>query len=438
MKLNRAAFHWLQSQIDRLEHLRISDEELAFLRNECAFLSAPYLEFLKRFTLRPREQVKVHFYPDVDRGSDKDVGDVEIDTEGLWVETILYEIPLLALTSEAYFKFVERDWTHDRQLESAKEKGLKLSEAGCVVMEFGSRRRRDHKTHDLVMQGLIEANREASSKGFAGKIVGTSNVHLAMKYGVKPLGTIAHEWFMGIAAVTDNYTSATETALASWIGTFGKGVLGVALTDTFGTEPFLKAFERPVPGFVVAGKGAATTLPSTLGPSQDGVGQLSTTDPPIETNGQIEGHALGEQDTYAEAFTGVRQDSGDPVAFVKVMKDFYDKHPPKSRKSITFSDSLNVNKCIQYKKVAEDAGFDALFGIGTFFTNDFVRASNGEKSKPLNIVMKLSSAGGNPAIKLSDNLAKNTGDAATVGRVKKELGYHERDWREGDESKRWD
>ncbi|KAL9050426.1 MAG: hypothetical protein Q9162_006640 [Coniocarpon cinnabarinum] len=439
MKLNRLAFNWLQQQINKLEHLKVTTDELSFLRKECPFLSEPYLHFLQNFELRPREHVKVHFRVDKDTGSNQDLGDIEIDTEGLWVDTILYEIPMLALTSEAYFKFMDRDWKYEGQLEKAKQKGMKLTEAGCMVMEFGSRRRRDYHTHDLIVQGLLQANAEAVGKGHRGKIVGTSNVHLAMKHGVKPLGTIAHEWFMGVAAVTDSYMSATETALAYWIGTFGKGVLAVALTDTFGTEFFLKAFERRVPAFAVADKGAATTLASSLGPAQDGAHHLSSTDPPITHNeGITNGHTQLQQETYAEAFTGVRQDSGDPLEFVKTMKAFYDKHPPKTKKTITFSDSLNVEKCIEYKKAAEDAGLNATFGIGTFFTNDFERASNGQKSKPLNIVMKLSSAGGKPAIKISDNLGKNTGDTATVERVKREFGYHERDWREGDESKRWD
>lgn len=210
----------------------------------------------------------------------------------------------------------------------------------------------------------------------------------------------------------------------------------MALTDTFGTEFFLNAFVRPIPAFAVRNRGISTTLSSAATqPGKDAMDSLRSTDPDSET--EVDGQPHGEPESYAEVFTGVRQDSGDPLEFVKVMKEFYDKHPPKSKKSITFSDSLNVEKCIKYKKVAEEAGFLARFGVGTFFTNDFHKVSDGEKSVPLNIVIKLSSAGGKPAIKISDNLGKNTGDAATVANVKKELGYTEREWREGDESRRW-
>lgn len=454
MKLNRTAFHWLQQQIDKLSNLSLTADELAFLQRECPFLDEPYLNFLQRFRLNPQEHVKTTFIPQSDTGEEY-LGELEIIVEGLWIDTILYEIPLLALISEAYFKFMDRDWTYEGQTEKAQEKGCRLIEGGCVVAEYGTRRRRDFRTLDLVIQGLTQANRKTEGMGYAGQIAGTSNVYMAMKYGITPVGTIAHEWFMGVAAVTDSYMSATETALAYWIGTFGKGVLGVALTDTFGTEFFLKAFERPVPAFAATGRGASTTLASSaIGPGQDSVNQLRSTESPIKM--KASGETLVDGESYAEVFTGVRQDSGDPREFVKVMKQFYDTHPPKSKKSITFSDSLNVDKCIQYRKVAEEAGFIARFGVGTFFTStcrvdlyedicfvltactdDFARVSDGQKSTPLNIVIKLSSAGGKPAIKISDNLGKNTGDAATVANVKKELGYTERDWSEGDESRRW-
>lgn len=207
-----------------LGSLRVTAEEIDWLKRTCPFLSEAYLRYLENLRLRPASQVKCIFTPCKDTGSASDVGDIELETEGLWVETILYEIPLLALTSEAYFKFCDRDWTHSGQSESAKQKGLRLFENGCIVSEFGSRRRRDYHTHDLVLRGLIQAQEEATEKGYKGKLSGTSNVHLAMKFGIAPVGTMAHEWFMGVAAVTQNYVAANETALSYWIATFGKGV----------------------------------------------------------------------------------------------------------------------------------------------------------------------------------------------------------------------
>lgn len=224
MKLNRAAFNWLEAQVERLGNITLSPEELEYLENTCAYLSEAYLHFMKDFRLRPAEQVELMFHADEDTGNNEDVGTVELHAKGLWVETILYEIPLLALTSEAYFKFIDRDWSHEGQVEKAEEKGLKLLEAGCMVSEFGSRRRRDYHTHELVLRGLVKARAEGAKRGYPGKITGTSNVHFAMRFGIPPVGTVAHEWFMGVAAVTNSYETATETALRYWVGTFGRGV----------------------------------------------------------------------------------------------------------------------------------------------------------------------------------------------------------------------
>jgi len=224
MKLNRKAFYWLQDQIERLGNIRLTQEELRYLRNTCSYLSEPYLLFIKDFAFRPSEQIDVKFHAEEDTGSEDDIGDVELHAKGLWVETILYEIPLLALTSEAYFKFIDRDWSHEGQVEKAKDKGLKLLGAGCTFSEFGSRRRRDYHTHELVLEGLKRASEEGATRWHHGKFTGTSNVHFAMRFGIPPIGTVAHEWFMGVAAITDSYETATETALQYWVGTFGKGV----------------------------------------------------------------------------------------------------------------------------------------------------------------------------------------------------------------------
>lgn len=401
MKLNRAAFKWLQNQVEKLGNIRVTDDEIAWLEKSCPYLSKEYLEYLKTFYLRPDEQLKLTFSPDSNAGeNDHQPGEVALSISGLWVETILYEIPLLALVSEAYFKFVDTDWNHDGQREKAKQKAVQLLEGGCAFSEFGSRRRRDYKTHELVMTGLLDAKRDAEGKGFAGKFSGTSNVHFAMKYGVAPVGTVAHEWFMGIAALTGDYAGANEQALQYWTGAFGQGVLSIALTDTFGTPAFLKAFTRPAP------KSHTTS-------------EIGSNNP-----------------TYAQIFTGTRQDSGDPLDFIQLMRKFYNAQGIKDPKTIVFSDSLNVEKCIHYKKATEAAGLTPAFGVGTFFTNDFTHLSKDDKSVPLNIVIKLSEAKGVPAVKLSDDVGKNMGPQDLVEKVKGQIGYTEKAW--ADEAHRWD
>ncbi|KAL2352939.1 nicotinate phosphoribosyltransferase [Cryomyces antarcticus] len=446
MKLNRAAFRWLQTQTDKLANIILSDEELDYLRNTCTYFNEAYLRYMSTFRFRPGEHIHLAFHAINDTNSDEDLGDIELQTKGLWVETILYEIPLLALTSEAYFKFCDRDWRYEGQTQEAYHKGLQLLQNGCLFSEFGSRRRRDYYTQELVLRGLMQAQREGSANGLKGKFTGTSNVHFAMKYGIPPVGTVAHEWFMGVAAITNDYENASETALRYWLATFGKGVLGIALTDTFGTPVFLKAFRKPIPSYTSAESGQAATLPSVAAASTlPSTGSLSTTEPPLHAPVDYPHDVDGNRElSYAQVFTGVRQDSGDPVGFVKVMRDFYDSEGIKDKKTIVFSDSLNVELCLQYKRAAEQAGFQPSFGVGTFLTtdtccctDDFVRESTGKKSIPLNIVIKISKAAGRPAVKISDNIGKNTGDSATVAEVKRRLGYTEKEWEGGNERTRW-
>ncbi|CAK7263457.1 nicotinate phosphoribosyltransferase [Sporothrix epigloea] len=422
-KLSRTAFQWLSDQIRKLGNISLSDEELAFLKLHCPYLSPAYLDFLKGFRLNPREEVIVSFVPDSSSSassteSPDDTGDLDIVIRGKWVDTILYEIPILALTSEAYFKFMDTDWNYDGQQELAFDKGMRLLEAGCVLSEFGTRRRRDYHTQALVFRGLVQASREAEKRSLPGKLSGTSNVHLAMRFNLAPVGTVAHEWFMGIAALTGDYRQATEEALYRWVGCFGEGVLGIALTDTFGTPGFLREFGRPVR--YVDGASANVKTPAAVSFIES-----SQQEPAVASK------------TYAQIFTGVRQDSGDPTEYVKLMRDFYDSQGITEKKVIVFSDSLDLERCLQYKQVAEAAGFQPTFGVGTFLTNDFVNLTTGKKSVPLNIVIKLSSANGRPAVKISDNAGKNTGDKDTVDRVKRELGYAEKVWEDGDETRRW-
>jgi nicotinate phosphoribosyltransferase len=367
-------------------------DELHFLQQHCNYLTPAYLEFLQDFRLHPREQVTVSFTPTgQDTGADTDLGDIRLDIRGSWVDTILYEIPILALTSEAYFKFMDKDWNYDGQEEKSYDKGTRLLEAGCVFSEFGTRRRRDYHTQALVFRGLVRASKDAEKRGLPGKLSGTSNVHLAMRFGIPPVGTVAHEWFMGIAAIKNDYPRATEEALRHWVSCFGEGVLGIALTDTFGTPEFLKAFNKTIERLPDA-PSSTEHKPSIADDF------ISATKAVIAETGLADGAARPK--TYADVFTGVRQDSGDPVEFVSTMRKFYDSVGIKDKKVIVFSDSLNIERCLEYKKAAEEAGFQPTFGVGTFLTNDFVRTADGTKSTPMNIVIKLSSANNNAAIKI--------------------------------------
>ena len=309
-------------------------EEIQYLKSTCKFLDQDgYLDFLVEFKLRPREHLSIDFLPD--HAADG-TGDLKLEIQGLWVDTILYETLLLALVSKAYFKFCDTDWSYDGQRGKAYAKGMRLIDAGCVFTDFGARRRRDYTTQDLVIKGLADAKKDAEKKSFGdGAFAGTSNVHFAMKHGIPPSGTVAHEWFMGIAAATADYHQATEWALKYWLQCYGEGVLGIALTDTFGTPHFLEAFSKPIPS---------------------------------SERGTVEGWLGGEVRTYAAVFTGVRQDSGDPERFIKTMARYYSEHGL-DRKRIIFSDALNVDKCIEYKKLAEQQRLVPSFGIGTHLTS---------------------------------------------------------------------
>ena len=385
-KLSRKAFCWLEDQVRKLGNISLSAEELQYLKQHCPYLTSEYLEYLSEFRLAPRDQVVLKFLPvGDDTGAETDIGDLDIKISGTWAETILYEIPLLALTSEAYFKFMDSDWVYEGQEELAFDKGMRLLEAGCVFSEFGTRRRRDYHTQALVFRGLTKASKEAQKHGFSGKLSGTSNVHLAMRFNIPPVGTVAHEWFMGTAAIVGDYRKATEEALSRWVGCFGEGVLGIALTDTFGTPEFLNAFSKPV-RYLEEPSPVTNRKPSIAD-------SFSLAESLVDTRQKT-------NKTYAEVFTGVRQDSGDPKTFVKLMRNFYSGQGINDKKVIVFSDSLNIDRCLEYKQVSEEAGFQPTFGVGTFLTNDFVSTTTGKKSTPLNIVIKISSAGGNPAIKI--------------------------------------
>ncbi|KIK10325.1 hypothetical protein K443DRAFT_146280 [Laccaria amethystina LaAM-08-1] len=344
--------------------LSLTDFELQWLKESCPYFTPDYLSYLSSYRFKP-EQVSIHFVPS---SSDGQQGNVEILVSGLWVEVILWEVPLMACLSESYFQTVITDWSYDGQEELAYTKGHELLSACCSFSDFGTRRRRSYHTQDIVIKSLISATKDVNG---GGSFKGTSNVHFAQKYGLYAIGTIAHEWFMGVAALK-GYKNANSTALDIWEKVYANDTALIALTDTFSTEAFFQDF--------------------VLDPVR------------------------------AQRWIGLRQDSGDPFEFGPRVKNMYQSIGiDPADKTLVYSDALTVQKAVQIKKRCEEIGLRKItFGIGTFLTNDFKTSSScgKEKSKALNMVIKLASVDGRFCIKISDDLTKNTGDAETLAHVK--------------------
>jgi len=217
--------------------------------------------------------------------------------------------------------------------------------------DFGTRRRFSQDSHQALISDLL--NEENST------LIGTSNVDLARKFNIKPIGTLAHEWFM-FHAVLHGYQMANPAGIDAWVNVY-HGDLGIALTDTFTTELFLSTFD-------------------TL---------------------------------YAKLFDGVRQDSGDPILFVdKIIRHYEKHHIDPSSKTIVFSDSLDIDKAVAIHEYCKGKIKDS-YGIGTNLTNDVGVI-------PLNIVIKLSKCRTTAdkewhnTIKLSDDRGKHTGDKEEI------------------------
>jgi nicotinate phosphoribosyltransferase len=325
---------------------RLTDNEYTWLKAECPFFKPSYVEYLRNYRFDPSE-VSVSLTED---------NNLELMVKGPWHSSILWEIVLMSTISELYFDMVESEWkktdpetgrTYDEQLQDyaklMENIGRELEENKCSFSEFGTRRRRSFKIHDIAV-GVLHQCRAFS---------GTSNVFLAKKYGVRPIGTIGHEWIMGTSALM-GMRNANLFALENWVNVY-KGNLGIALSDTFGSEPFFRNFNLKL----------------------------------------------------SKLYDGVRHDSGDPLVFAdRVIEHYRTMGIDPLTKVVVFSDSLSASVAIEIKKKCEGR-INCSFGIGTSLTNnyDFFHSS-----PPLNMVIKLHSINDIPVVKLSDDEGKETGD----------------------------
>lgn len=338
----------LRAAVDAMADLKLTKDEKAFLVKNCPYLSPLYLDFLEGYRYDPSE---VHIA--------QEGNDLKVTVEGHWYHTILWEVPLLSIISELYYQLMNATaWTDAQVIANTREKELLYKELGVVFAEFGTRRRHSYHVHDIVMRTLLE--------GYGSTFMGSSNVHFAMKYKVKPIGTHAHEWFMFHAAEY-SYKMANALSLEHWVDVY-RGDLGVALSDTYTTDVFFKQFDKK----------------------------------------------------FSKLFDGVRHDSGDPIVFAEKTIAHYKKMgiDPLS-KYIIFSDGLNPKK-VQAITEACKGKIGISFGIGTDLTNDV-------GLRPMNIVMKLTEVLTSddewvPTVKLSDEPNKHTGDPKMIALAKGILG----------------
>ena len=346
-KCRNTGVHFTQEMIEEIKEqikyyssLHFTEDELSYL-SKIEWLHEDYIDHLRIWSPR---------FEEFTISNNSECG-FALDVRGTWLNSSMYEIPVLAIINEVYYRMT---YNYDELFEQYKRKltekteWLKTGKYNLgLFSEFGLRRRLSAEAQELAVKTLCENNPNYKDS----KCVGTSNVYLAKKFKVTPVGTMAHEFIMCVGQGNPMYNPAYSIKLAMDAWTKEYGVLnGTYLTDTIG----------------------------------DACAHLD----------------MGY--TYSVSFAGVRHDSGDPYewgeAWVKHFQEYYDKYHdervnPKN-KTLLFSDSLDferASKLYDYFK----SKIKVAFGIGTYIAND-------TDEPALNIVMKVSECNDRPVAKLSN------------------------------------
>lgn len=331
----------IRDEVMHLCTLTFKDAELAYLGG-LRFIKSDFVDFLSFFHLKDK-YIRVTKDPACDFG-------LSIEITGPWLHTILFEIPILAIVNEVYFRHIAPvpDEAEGMRRLRAKIALLKKEpdNADLRVSDFGTRRRFSRAWQEKVVRVLID---ELGSPIFSG----TSNVDLARRYGLVSIGTMAHEYLQACQALGPRLRDSQVFGFEMWAKEY-RGDLGIALSDVYGIEPFLKDFDM----------------------------------------------------YFCKLFDGARHDSGDPFVWGERMIEHYraNKCDPRG-KSLVFSDGLTVPRIIElYRRFHRRIGIG--FGIGTNLMNDL-------GPQPLNIVVKMVRANGQPVAKISDNPVKGMCDDPT-------------------------
>ena len=321
-------------QIDHLCSLKFNKQELNYLRS-IRFIKPDYVEFLRLW--RPiRDYVNVSLQPD---------GQLHLVVKGPLFSAMQFEIYLLEIVNEVYFRFAYNYDELVKEAEAKLEQKVADFNSGKYTFkfaEFGCRRRLSREWQDHVVEVFAHQTKNC---------IGTSNVYLAMKYNLTPIGTYAHEYvqmYQGIDSIPLAYTN--HYAMRDWYDEY-RGDNGTALTDTLTTDLFLRDFDRAM----------------------------------------------------VNNYTGVRHDSGDPFVWAdKILAHYRSYGVDPKTKTLLFSDSLNFDKAQEiYDRYKDECR--VAFGIGTFVSND-------TDEEALNIVIKLQYVNGRPVAKVSDASGKTMSD----------------------------
>jgi nicotinate phosphoribosyltransferase len=314
--------------------LRFRERELDYLRG-FRFIKSDFVDFLGLFQLNTK-------YITIER-SEQENGGIEIVVKGPWLHTILFEIPVLAIVNEVYFRNTQPIPDYAEGRKRLREKIALVRDdpemEGVHIADYGTRRRFSRLWHDEVLLTLKEQLKD--------KLAGTSNVMYAQKHGLTPLGTMAHEYLQACQSLGPRLRDSQVFGFEMWAREY-RGDLGIALSDVYGMDAFLRDFDM----------------------------------------------------YFCKLFDGARHDSGDPVQWGERLIAHYEKNrvDPKT-KTLVFSDSLTFPKVVELHKRFKDRARVA-FGVGTNLTNDLGYT-------PLQIVIKMVRCNGQPVAKLTDSPEKN-------------------------------
>ena len=318
----------IRAEIAALCTLRFREEELAYLRS-FRFLKSDFVDFLGLFQFNAK-------YITIERGQKP--GEIDIVIRGPWLHTILYEIPVLAIVSELYFRRTrpQPDLAEGRRRLKAKLDLVHTVEPALdfKISDFGTRRRFSRAWHEEVIETL--------ARRVPQYFAGTSNVLLAKKNGVLPLGTMAHEYMQACQALGPRLRDSQVYAFDVWAKEY-RGDLGIALSDTYGMDAFLRDFDM----------------------------------------------------YFCKLFDGARHDSGDPFEWgEKLIAHYLKNRVDPHSKQLIFSDQLSFPLAIEIARRFHGRA-KTSFGIGTNLTNDLGYDA-------LNIVIKMTECNGQPVAKISD------------------------------------